>query len=217
MKVASFSAPARVETESSDPFRRIVRLTRTFVLATVLTTLAAGALASGAAEQGTIETREAAASTSPDASATGDPAGTGQTMTPTPTSTVAPEAKPESGPAYRVVSTDGGIYNHGWFDSAGSASGASTSPVVGLAQSDDGEGYWVATADGGVFSFGDVEFYGSATDASSAPVTDIESSPSHRGYWLAGADGGAFAFDAQFVGSVAPILLNSPISGIAAL
>ena len=212
MKVASFSAPARVETESSNPFRRIVRLTRPFVLAPLIATLTVGALAAAAAERGTIKTSGAPASTSPDRPTAGDAAVPAQT---TSTLTVS-ETKPESGPAYRVASTDGGIYTHGWFDFAGSASGASTSPVVGLAQSDDGEGYWVATADGGVFSFGDADFYGSATDASSAPVTDIESSPSHRGYWLAGTDGGVFAFgDAGYFGSAVDLGLNTKVVSLA--
>lgn len=50
-----------------------------------------------------------------------------------------------------------------------------------------------------------------------APIVGVAADPDGFGYWMAGADGGVFAFDAEFSGSVEPILLNAPMSGIAAL
>ncbi len=222
MQVASFFAPVRAESENPIPFLRIARLTRAFILVTALATVGVGVVAAAAADPGSMAASGAAEAMRPERAGNiaepGEPAPPSATAPSSSTATSAPTPEPKvnSGPAYRVVSTDGGIYTHGWFDFAGSASGASTSPVVGLAQSDDGEGYWVATSDGGVFSFGDAAFYGSATDTSAADVTDIESSASHRGYWLAGADGGVFAFgDAGYFGSAVDLGLNKVVVSLA--
>ncbi|HVF31815.1 MAG TPA: hypothetical protein VM933_02150 [Acidimicrobiales bacterium] len=111
-------------------------------------------------------------------------------------------AAPESGPGYRVVSADGGVFTHGWVGFAGSAAGETTSPTVGLAHTNDGDGYWLASADGGVFAFGSAAFHGSAPGASTHRVVDITATPSGSGYWLAAADGGVFAFgDAGYFGA----------------
>jgi hypothetical protein len=123
---------------------------------------------------------------------------------------------PTSGPGYRIVSTDGGVFTHGWASFEGSAAGASTSPTVGIAQADDAEGYWVASADGGVFAFGAAPFHGSAVDQSATSIVDIASAPTGDGYWLAASDGGVFAFgDAGYFGSGPELGLTTKAVSIA--
>ena len=122
-------------------------------------------------------------------------------------------AEPTTGPGYRILSTDGGVFTHGWVSFEGSAAGETVSPTVGIAHDDDGDGYWVASADGGVFAFGDAPFQGSAAGASAKPIADIAATPSGAGYWLVASDGGIFAFgDAAFFGSRSPISASPPAS-----
>jgi hypothetical protein len=131
----------------------------------------------------------------------------------------APEAppEPESGPAYRVVAADGGVFTHGWYGYSGSAAGMTSSPITGVAQTADGEGYWLSSADGGVFSFGSAPFHGSAAGMSVQPVVDIATTPSGNGYWLVSRTGGVFTFgDATFAGAAVDVRLNKPVSSLAA-
>ena len=76
-------------------------------------------------------------------------------------------------------------------------------PVVGMAATPSGGGYWLVGSDGGVFAFGDAVFRGSAGDLDlAAPVVGMAATPSGGGYWLVGSDGGVFAFgDARYFGS----------------
>lgn len=109
-----------------------------------------------------------------------------------------------SGPGYRILSADGGVYTHGWVSFEGSAAGESASPSVGIAHPAgfEANSYWVASADGGVFAFGDAPFLGSAAGASATPIVDIASTATGKGYWLVASDGGVFGFgDAEYLGS----------------
>ena len=38
--------------------------------------------------------------------------------------------------------------------------------------------------------------------------------PDGSGYWLVASDGGIFAFDAPFYGSMGPVRLNDPVTGM---
>jgi hypothetical protein len=125
-------------------------------------------------------------------------------------------AEPTTGPGYRILSTDGGVFTHGWVSFEGSAAGETASPTVGIAHADEGDGYWVASADGGVFAFGDAPFQGSAAGASAKPIVDIAATPSGDGYWLTASDGGVFAFgDAGYLGSGPEAGISSRIVSVA--
>ena len=78
-----------------------------------------------------------------------------------------PEGLP-SGPmpgtehGYRLVASDGGVFDFGGAPYKGSMGGRPLAkPVVGIAATHDENGYWLAASDGGVFSFGDAKFHGS--------------------------------------------------------
>ena len=125
---------------------------------------------------------------------------------------VAAPAEPASGPGYRILSTDGGVFTHGWVSFEGSAAGETASPSVGIAHPAgfEANSYWVASADGGVFAFGDAPFLGSAAGASARPIVDIASTATGKGYWLVADDGGVFGFgDAQYFGSGPEIGLSN--------
>ncbi len=125
-------------------------------------------------------------------------------------------AAPTSGPGYRIVRADGGVFTHGWYGFAGSGAGATTSATVGIAQTPDGEGYWLATADGGVFAFGTAPFHGSAAGATTQTVVDVTATPSGDGYWVTARDGGVFAFgDAGYYGSGPEISLPGRVATLA--
>ncbi len=144
-----------------------------------------------------------------------------------PPSTTAPVAaatvgSPCSAPAatlgYRIVGSDGGVFDFGDYPFCGSTGDiALTQPVVGMASTADKGGYWLAAADGGVFAFGDAPFYGSmgGTDLH-APIVGIAGAPFGNGYWLVASDGGVFAFGAsKFYGSMGATQLDQPIVGMA--
>ncbi len=60
-----------------------------------------------------------------------------------------------------LAAQDGGAFNYGTVQFAGSMGGQHlNAPVVGIAATPDGRGYWLVAADGGVFNFGDARFYG---------------------------------------------------------
>ncbi|MEO6121336.1 MAG: cell wall-binding repeat-containing protein, partial [Acidimicrobiales bacterium] len=124
-----------------------------------------------------------------------------------------------TGPGYRLVASDGGVFAFGgsrFLGSTGSQRLART--VVATASTPSGDGYWLVAGDGGVFSFGDATFAGS-TGATrlNRPVVGMAPTPSGKGYWLVAGDGGVFAFgDATYLGSTGALRLNSPIVGIEA-
>jgi len=123
-----------------------------------------------------------------------------------------------SGPGYRLVARDGGIFafgGAGFFGSTGAIRLAQ--PMVGMANTPSNLGYWTVAADGGVFAFGDAKFRGSTGAIRLAqPVVGMAPTPSGNGYWLVAKDGGIFAFgDARFFGSTGATRLAQPIVGMA--
>ncbi|HEX2699007.1 MAG TPA: sialidase family protein [Acidimicrobiales bacterium] len=124
-----------------------------------------------------------------------------------------------SGPGYRLVAKDGGIFafgGAGFFGSTGALKLAQ--PMVGMANTPSNLGYWMVAADGGVFAFGDAAFKGSTGAIKLAqPMVGMAPTPSGNGYWLVAKDGGVFAFgDARFFGSMGATKLAQPVVGIAA-
>jgi Tol biopolymer transport system component len=122
-----------------------------------------------------------------------------------------------SGPGYRFVAADGGIFSFGP-PFAGSAGGKKLAkPIVGMAATPSNNGYWLVASDGGIFSYGDAAFFGSTGAIKLAqPIVGMTASPSGKGYWFVASDGGIFAFgDAKFFGSMGGKPLNKPIVGMA--
>ena len=159
----------------------------------LLSTSVGGALSLAGADDRPVPAKAAATATTAAAAE----------ATPT-TAAAAAAAEPASGPGYRILSTDGGVFTHGWVSFEGSAAGQAASPSVGIAHpaGAEAESYWVASADGGVFAFGAAPFLGSAAGASNRPIVDIASTPTGQGYWLVASDGGVFGFgDAGYFGS----------------
>jgi len=107
-------------------------------------------------------------------------------------------------PGYRLVASDGGIFDYGSAGFYGSTGAERLNqPVVGMATTPDGRGYWLVAADGGIFTFGDAGFFGSTgAERLNQPIVGMAGTPDGRGYWLVAADGGIFTFgDAGFHGS----------------
>ncbi len=120
---------------------------------------------------------------------------------------------------YRLVASDGGIFNYGDAGFYGSTGGmALAKPVVGMAATPDGRGYWLVASDGGIFNYGDAGFYGSTGGMALAkPVVGMAATPDGRGYWLVASDGGIFNYgDAGFYGSTGGMALAKPVVGMAA-
>ncbi len=131
-----------------------------------------------------------------------------------------PCTAPTTRNGYRMVASDGGIYNFGTLPYCGSAAGLPlNNPIVGMASTPSGGGYRLVASDGGIFAFGDARFFGSTGGLMlNQPIVGMASSPSGGGYWLVASDGGMFAFgDARFFGSTGGIRLNQPILGMGAM
>ena len=100
---------------------------------------------------------------------------------------------------YRLVASDGGIFNYGGAQFHGSTGSITNKPIVGMAATPDGGGYWLVVSDGGIFSYGDAQFYGSTGGIHlNKPIVGMASTPTVPGYWLVASDGGIFSYgDAQ--------------------
>ena len=123
-------------------------------------------------------------------------------------------------PGYRMVATDGGLFDFGKAGFYGSEGGHPLNkPIVGMAATPDGKGYWEVASDGGIFSFGDAQFYGSmGGHPLNKPIVGMAATPDGKGYWEVASDGGIFSFgDAQFAGSMGGQPLNKPIVGMTAM
>jgi hypothetical protein len=119
---------------------------------------------------------------------------------------------------YRFVASDGGIFDFGSANFAGSTGNiALHAPIVGMATTPSGNGYWLVASDGGIFAFGDAPFYGSMGGTHlNQPIVGMAATPSGNGYWLVASDGGIFAFGgARFWGSTGSLNLNRPIVAMA--
>ncbi|HET9772473.1 MAG TPA: hypothetical protein VFS16_16385, partial [Acidimicrobiia bacterium] len=122
-----------------------------------------------------------------------------------------------SGPGYRFVAADGGIFSFGDAKFHGSAGGTKLArPIVGMASTPSNAGYWLVASDGGIFAYGDAKFHGSTGELKlNSPIVGMLSSGTGMGYWLVASDGGIFSFgDAQFHGSTGNIKLTKPIVGM---
>jgi hypothetical protein len=120
---------------------------------------------------------------------------------------------------YRMVASDGGIFDFGNLPFCGSEGGHTLNkPIVGMAATPDGGGYWEVASDGGIFAFGDAQFWGSTGAIHlNKPIVGMAATPGGGGYWLVASDGGIFAFgNAKFWGSTGGLALNKPIVGMAA-
>jgi Tol biopolymer transport system component len=123
-----------------------------------------------------------------------------------------------SGPGYRFVAADGGIFSFGDAKFHGSAGATKLArPIVGMASTPTNAGYWLVASDGGIFSYGDAKFHGSTGAIKlNSPIVGMTASPSGQGYWFVAADGGIFSFgDAKFFGSMGGQPLAKPIVGMA--
>jgi len=126
---------------------------------------------------------------------------------------------PASQLGYRLVGSDGGVFDFGSASFHGSASGYPIpAPIAGMAATPDGAGYWLVGRDGTVYPYGDARFLGQTSgDHLAAPIVGMAATPDGAGYWLVGQDGGVFSFgDAAFRGSTGALHLAAPIVGMAA-
>ncbi|MEW6473009.1 MAG: hypothetical protein AB1679_12130 [Actinomycetota bacterium] len=122
-----------------------------------------------------------------------------------------------SGPGYRLVASDGGIFAFGDAKFYGSAGGTKLAkPIAAMASTPSNGGYWLVASDGGVFAYGDAKFYGSTGAVQlNSPIVGMAPTPSGAGYWFVAADGGIFSFgDAKFYGSMGGQPLSRPIVGM---
>jgi hypothetical protein len=126
-------------------------------------------------------------------------------------------SRPSQG--YRMVASDGGIFDYGSASFYGSTGAERLNrPVVGMAATPDGKGYWLVASDGGIFTFGDAGFFGSTgAERLNQPIVGMAATPDGKGYWLVASDGGIFTFgDAGFHGSAGGSRLGSTVVGMAA-
>ncbi len=126
---------------------------------------------------------------------------------------------PASSQGIVLGARDGGVFNYGTTQFAGSMGGRHlNAPVVGIAETPDGGGYWLVGSDGGVFNYGDAHFFGSmGGQRLNQPVVGIAAAADGQGYWLVASDGGVFNFgSARFHGSMGGHHLNAPVVGLTA-
>jgi hypothetical protein len=126
---------------------------------------------------------------------------------------------------YRMLASDGGVFDFGGQQFYGSTGGRVLNrPVVSGQNTCGNAGYWFVASDGGIFSYGDAQFYGSAGGtALSAPVVGMAVTATGAGYYLVTATGQVLVYgDAQTFNNSAGhhdlqyLPLNKPIVGIAA-
>jgi large repetitive protein len=192
-------------------------------------------LAQGSALGQLMATVDVSPAASGPATIIADSADGGSTSTATATIVVSTAAAPPSkGFGYRLVGSDGGVFDfsaarfHESCPVKDERCRVLAAKAVGMATSPGGKGYWLVGADGGVFAFGSARFYGSCPGSGhpcgrlSAPIVGISPVSNGHGYWLVGANGAVFAFGAaKFMGSCSTAAkscgaLTAPIVGIAA-
>jgi Phage tail lysozyme len=121
-----------------------------------------------------------------------------------------------TGHGYYMVGSDGGVFSFGDARFHGSTGNLRLNrPVVGIAPTPDNRGYWLVASDGGVFAFS-APFRGSM--GGTRLNRDVNGVVSYgNGYLMVASDGGVFDFsDKEFLGSIPPAVVFSPIIGIAA-
>jgi len=119
-------------------------------------------------------------------------------------------------PGYRLVASDGGIFDYGSAGFYGSTGAERLNqPIVGMAPTPDGRGYWLVAADGGIFTFGDAGFYGSGSgQVGQSGVVGMAPDTATGGYWMTTASGMVLAFNAPSFGPAPTV--SAPIVGLAA-
>jgi hypothetical protein len=125
---------------------------------------------------------------------------------------------PPAADGYRLVASDGGIFDYGSARFYGSTGAERLNqPIVGMATTPDRHGYWLVASDGGIFTFGDARFYGSTgAEKLNQPIVAMAATGDGHGYWLVAGDGGIFTFgDAGFHGSGSGRIGRSRVVGMA--
>ena len=85
-----------------------------------------------------------------------------ETLSSAGSSSASPTSPPPAASSYRLVASDGGIFNFGDAGFYGSTGNVHLNqPIVGMAATPDGGGYWLVAKDGGLFNFGDAAYSGS--------------------------------------------------------
>jgi uncharacterized membrane protein YgdD (TMEM256/DUF423 family) len=106
-------------------------------------------------------------------------------------------AATQSGKAYWLVASDGGVFSFGDAHFSGSLGGVRlNAPIVDMAPTPNGNGYWLAGADGGIFTFGAARFFLSFQTSIKSPVISINQQTVSNviGYSVATQDGQAWSF-----------------------
>ena len=90
-----------------------------------------------------------------------------------------PCTAPGAPSGYRLVGSDGGVFDYGNLPFCGSMGGRSLNkPIVGMAATPTGGGYWEVASDGGLFAFGNAQFYGSMGGQHlNAPIVGMTATP----------------------------------------
>ena len=123
-------------------------------------------------------------------------------------------------PSYRMVASDGGIFDFGQSKFFGSTGNIKLNqPIVAEGSTGDQKGYYEVAADGGMFTWGDAKFFGSEGGKKiSAPIIGMLTDPFNGGYVLVGADGATYSFGPDIPPIPAhpvPAHLAAPIVGVA--
>ncbi len=125
-----------------------------------------------------------------------------------------------SGQGYWLVDSAGDVYSFGNAAFHGSLAqvGVTDRSVVGIEADPSGQGYWLVDSAGSVFSFGNAGFHGSMGGVDlNAPVIGMMVDRTSSGYWLVASDGGIFSFAAPFEGSTGCLVLQEPVTSLAAV
>jgi hypothetical protein len=117
---------------------------------------------------------------------------------------------------YRLVGSDGGIFDFGLLFNGSLANLKLNAPIVGLANSPGPSGYLMVGSDGGVFAQGGANFYGSlGGTAVASPISAIAAPPTETGYWLAAQNGKTYPFGSVPALPTAPVPPGGHIVGMA--
>jgi hypothetical protein len=120
---------------------------------------------------------------------------------------------------YRLLASDGGVFDFGGQQFYGSTGGrVLNKPIVAGINTCGNAGYWFVASDGGVFSYGDAIFHGSlGATALATPVAAMAATPTGGGYYLATAGYAVYPFgDAAAHGDLRNKHLNAPLVAMAA-
>ncbi|HET6794889.1 MAG TPA: PQQ-binding-like beta-propeller repeat protein [Acidimicrobiales bacterium] len=95
---------------------------------------------------------------------------------------------------YRLVASDGGIFDFGDAAFYGSAGGSPLpAPIVGMQPTPDDHGYWMVGRGGNIYHFGDAGFFGDHA-GSGITAVGMAATPDGAGYWIVDNRGGVYTF-----------------------